>query len=257
MSSPECAERTGRQLPIYVISGSHSHARREAVSAHLREQGLDFEFVPAVFPEDTQAQLAWQAHEGAMSPGEVCCVLSHQEAMRRIIASDQPCGLILEDDARPEPALACFLALLANTSLSFDVLLLGRSKLSATDFRHAETYFPIKTRHQLGAFRIGHVHKLRRSGAVALVVSRAACARLLQLNTPVTAVMDDWPHFVADIDIMQVMPLLVFEDHVRFGSDLEAGRKGVIFSEPAFSWRRHAGRLVRSCWLRLQLLFRP
>jgi glycosyl transferase, family 25 len=102
------AEAAGQAVPIFVVNLASAPLRREHICAHLDSLGLAYEVVDAVdgrlLSEEERRQFAPDA--ATMSPGAIGCFLSHLEVYRRILASGRPMGLLLEDDARLNPAFA-------------------------------------------------------------------------------------------------------------------------------------------------------
>lgn len=96
-----------RPVPIFVISLASATLRRTRIRAHLDALGLKYDIVDAtdgrLLTEDERRHLAPDAT--AMSPGAIGCYASHLEAYRRIVDRALPLGLILEDDARLNPAV--------------------------------------------------------------------------------------------------------------------------------------------------------
>ena len=90
----------------WVIILDRATERLARISGQLQRLGLPYARLPAVDAKAlTPAQRAaldepaYHRKHG-MTPvlGELGCYLSHVEAMRRFVASDAPCALILEDD---------------------------------------------------------------------------------------------------------------------------------------------------------------
>lgn len=83
-------------LPIYVINLDRRPDRLAAITADLDRLGLAFERIKAIDGRELQDDLG---PEPLLNLAEKACVLSHAKALRRLLESDHPAALILEDDA--------------------------------------------------------------------------------------------------------------------------------------------------------------
>lgn len=83
-------------LPIYVINLDRRPDRLEAIAADLDRLGLPFERIQAIDGRELEDDLGW---EPLLNLAEKACVLSHAKALRRLLSSDHPAAVILEDDA--------------------------------------------------------------------------------------------------------------------------------------------------------------
>ena len=94
-----------QQIPVLIISLTRAVERRESISAHLKNLGVEFEFVDAVEGKAlSAAEIQGLLAPGAsLSPGQVGCYLSHLKAYQMIVDRKIPAALILEDDARLGP----------------------------------------------------------------------------------------------------------------------------------------------------------
>lgn len=90
-----------RGVLVQVISLRRRVDRRQRIEAHLATLGMTPTFVDAV--DGAALQNAEQINEAVartgMSPPEVGCYLSHLKAWRKLLESDEPYALVLEDDA--------------------------------------------------------------------------------------------------------------------------------------------------------------
>lgn len=94
--------------PIFVVSLSDAHERRESITRQFREHGLEFEFVDAVdgrngLPAEYESKIDRAAARARMkrdlSDAEFACALSHQSIYERIVAGGGlPGAIVLEDD---------------------------------------------------------------------------------------------------------------------------------------------------------------
>jgi len=100
--------------PIWIVSLARSVERRAIMADHLNSLGFPYEFVDAVDGSKLSAEelAATYSEEEAfrllgrpLTRGEIGCTLSHLELCRRLIDSGLEEAIVLEDDARLEPAL--------------------------------------------------------------------------------------------------------------------------------------------------------
>ncbi len=85
------------QLPAYVINLDRRPDRLQAIMANLERIGVTAERIAAIDGERLDDRR--QAPATPLSPSERACVLSHCEALRRLLATSHPAALVLEDDA--------------------------------------------------------------------------------------------------------------------------------------------------------------
>jgi glycosyl transferase family 25 len=100
-------------VPIYVINLEKDAERLASISANLGSLGLEFERVPAVlganYAEDPHTvdlrRYSRRNRRSKPGNGEVGCYLSHLRAYERLLSSEHPWCVILEDDAECLPEL--------------------------------------------------------------------------------------------------------------------------------------------------------
>ena len=196
-------------MKAYLINLDRSPGRLAEADAQLRAAAIPYERIPAV---DGRA-LGWAAlrrrvsrfrfflvHGRFPNLGEVACSLSHLEACRRLLVSDEPAALVFEDDVLLDPAAFRHAIDLIRPHLDPtkpDLFLLcdhegasGHGIVPAGDAHFAEAY----------------------------VITAAAARRLLALNDPVRAMNDAWAHWVArGIAVHKVLPAPCTQ---RGGSDI-------------------------------------
>jgi glycosyl transferase family 25 len=100
--------------PIWIISLPRSVERRAIMADHMNSLGFPYEFVDAVDGSKLSAEElaalysreeAFRLLDRPLTHGEIGCALSHLELCRRLIDSGLEEAIVLEDDARLEPAL--------------------------------------------------------------------------------------------------------------------------------------------------------
>src|SRR5690242_19024849 len=98
-------------MQIYYINMARRTDRRAFMEAQLAKLGLEATRIEAVTPETFLAS-AVTASRGRLTPVALSCSLSHVKAAEALLASGDPCALILEDDAILSTRLPEFLAAL-------------------------------------------------------------------------------------------------------------------------------------------------
>lgn len=110
--------RSSPRFAAWLINLDGSTARLSASAAALDGAGIAWERVPAVdgrgraadsFP-DYDAARCLRSYGSPLQGAEVACYLSHLEALRRFLASDNDLALIFEDDMQFRPGLADLVA---------------------------------------------------------------------------------------------------------------------------------------------------
>ena len=95
-------------IPVFVINLDQRPDRWAAISRHLVQIGLTAERIPAVDARD----LPDEKRPREINPGSAANIMGHANAMRRLLKSDAPATLILEDDAELSPDTPTLLRLL-------------------------------------------------------------------------------------------------------------------------------------------------
>lgn len=86
-------------LPVFVINLDRRRDRWEAISTNLDRIGIEAERIPAVDARDLADDVRRSRAFGRINPGSAANMMGHGMAMRRLLESDAPAALILEDDA--------------------------------------------------------------------------------------------------------------------------------------------------------------
>ena len=97
--------KTKQSIQIFVISLARAPDRRDSISNHLRELGLEYEIIEAVDGAQLSESecLNFLANGVTYIHGVIGCYLSHIRIYERIIRENIDIALILEDDARLNP----------------------------------------------------------------------------------------------------------------------------------------------------------
>ena len=133
-------------IPIFVISLPRASDRRDAISKHLQDLGLEFKIIEAV----DGVQLADSECTSLLANGVtyirgvIGCYLSHIRLYEKIIQENLPVALVLEDDARLNPDIV--LAIRKGIDyLDFDYCLLDCDDVSET----TPVFYDLDTRQTL------------------------------------------------------------------------------------------------------------
>jgi glycosyl transferase, family 25 len=177
--------------PFWVISLEAAHNRREFVAQGFANVGLGFEKIDAIdgtqlTDEDRHRYSRWRSlfHVGrGLTAGEVGCALSHLEAYRRMVETEIPELVILEDDVQPTRDLLALLG--AADSFPSDADVVNFDPL----FRSGgptPVGFPLLD----GKYR---VCRYRRNpyGAACYRIQLGAARKLLDVGYPVRMTADD------------------------------------------------------------------
>jgi glycosyl transferase family 25 len=206
-------------MHAYVINLERSAERRAKVTANLDRYGVDYEIVTAVDGRDLDpAGKVAPGFFDKFSPGEAGCALSHMAVYRKVLADGRECALVLEDDIIVPPELTAIANGIAKCLEGAEVALLN--------FDSAE----VVQVSRIGAIDLPATRQLVRpvdvrqpSSTAAYVITREACARMIERAFPVQTTADDWANFiqVGGIERLRcVVPLAVRKDPA-FGSTLD------------------------------------
>lgn len=215
---------TSAPIAIFIACGK-SLVRRHHIKEQLESHCLlNGHLIKATYPEDLDPRLD---HSNlTISLNEHCCALTHQHIYESIINANLPAAIVLEDDASLSANFSRLLPLLSEMSKSSDVILLGRSSLSAWLYRWSTYLVPVRPLISTECFELGTPKKVTASGAVGYFITRRGAEQLRKLNADGRRLADDWPHFSLSLRLHEIRPLVVFEERERLGSDIEATRSG-------------------------------
>jgi glycosyl transferase, family 25 len=92
--------------PILVINLKRETARWQKIESSLRQHGFRCTRVSAVdarrmglVHSRIHRSFYSESKHRSLTPGEVCCALSHIAALKRVVRQDMPYAIIMEDDA--------------------------------------------------------------------------------------------------------------------------------------------------------------
>jgi glycosyl transferase family 25 len=185
-------------MKAYVINLPRSTERRAHVTQQMAQLRIPYEFVDAVEGRElSEAQRAELVDEAAvarqpywLTPGTIGCTLSHRIAHQQIRDGDDDVGFVVEDDVVLPPDAAEVLEEIAGHMRGREAVLLYYrsfqpclfSSQDAEDLsRWGQLLYPIDVRQPITT--------------AAYLITRQACAQLVDILVPVRAAADDWGRF--------------------------------------------------------------
>ena len=184
-------------MHAYVINLARSADRRAHIVAELQRAGLDFEITPAVDGQTLDLNnfalidpsLASRCHFFAGAAG---CALSHFNVCQKILEDSRDRALILEDDVTLPADLCDLVDDVANHLTGAEVALLNYGSPPPGPLRIGSEGSIDLPPSRLLALPID-VRQLLNAGAY--VITRQACARIIEHALPIRATADDWQFF--------------------------------------------------------------
>lgn len=206
-------------MKIFIISLKKEIERRAFVSDQLKNLGLEFEFVDAVWGKDVyedpsvyDKNKALKIELRNLNPGEVGCSLSHQKAYKKIIDQKLDYACIMEDDA----------------SLSSDVpeILRHIEKIiepnQLIQMERCDVYSKKNMKNLFKDYKLVHPKMIKYGSmcqAAGYVITKEAAQKILDINFPVYVPADSWGQYVGKIDFRGIIPsLTLIKQNVSFGS---------------------------------------
>ena len=238
----DCQDRAPQldRCCIYLINLDRSTVRLNAVKKAFSEIKLPFQRVVAIdaahedlsrYPIDHKR---FKRRHGRTSirSGEIGCYFSHLKALTTFINSKYEFGLILEDDAMPEPQLLNAIDTLISWSDDWDIVPLF----------HVHRGAPAKIKQREGISL--NVHLANISSAAAYLINRRAAEKLLHHLSVMQACIDHslyetWRH---GLKLRGVLPMPVKLMHHASQSTINAefvNKPIWIFRLPTFVLRSY------------------
>lgn len=216
---------TNMAIKIYVLSLPNELERRRLCGAELERAGLKFVFFDALSGDELSfsdfnkfycANLNSAKFKRPLSCNEIACALGHFQIWQRIVDSNEPVGLVLEDDAVFEKNPSAFLNAVARCPERFEGVII---KLDGVPRKNVEV---------VGALAS---HDLLRSDLLpprttGYIIGRRAAKQLVNTYTPIGLPVDIylkhyWEH---KVPILTLGEKLVGENY-RLASNIETHRK--------------------------------
>lgn len=166
-------------MPVYVISLSDAHARRETMRVRLNALRIPFAFFDAFDGRKPLGENPILDRRSMLTDIQFACALSHMELAKRVTEGDPDMALILEDDADPAPRLPEVIS--RADAFTFDIL-----KLEGI----ARANRPFLERGHIGG-RALRVYSHVSMGTAGYILRRKAARQLLQEIRVVDAPIDE------------------------------------------------------------------
>lgn len=229
-------------LKTFVVSLKNEIDRRFNIGNILNNLCLDFVFFDAINPSENpdwysfySADLALRRYGRNLTKGELGCNLSHHLIYEIIVANDISYSLILEDDALVRGDIKEFIELLLKKKLEWDVIILGYSKISESNYFKTNIMNPIgKFIFKFCEYRVGVVSKNYTVGTVGYMISKSGAKKLKESNLKGACLADDWELYqkTVGLNIYHCRPFLVFEDFEKFESSISIEREKISKKSP-------------------------
>ena len=243
------------KVPIYVINLNRSAERMAFIAARLQGLSLDYTRIAAVdgaglSQAERDAFVAARPRDGRRGwrPGQIGCLMSHQDAWRRIAAGPAAWGLVLEDDLHISDSLPAVIAQVERLPADADVV------------RLESTGQWLKLAPEAATVDRRAVRRVRSAawGAGAYLLSSATAARLVATPPVQQSPADDFlfnppsSAVARRLVTYQIVPALASQDKFAedrrsmkgFGSDIETDRVNGRLSALS-AWRRRITSFLR------------
>jgi glycosyl transferase family 25 len=238
-------------LPVYLINLDRRPDRRAYMEGQLAAMGIAPVRIAArdaekVADAEIAAEVALTDHLIRMGRGSQCNALNHFEIMRRLVASDAPAAVVLEDDIELSPDLAAFAA--GGDWLPEGVGIIRLEKWSRRVTK--KLLGPEIGRSPAPGRTIRRLYS-RVGGSGAYVIARGAAARILEgkgvLRHPIDHLLFNLniSPLAREVGVGMVVPALARQAWGRFSSDIAASRK----AEP-----RPLAAQIRRGWYEINML---
>lgn len=244
-------------MKTWVISLDSAHQRRAHIIAQQHALGLPevtwFNAVDGLtLPHEAtlgavqEARLQRRAGRG-FSLGELGCALSHRGVWQEFLSGDEQYVLVLEDDAVLSPELPAMLPDFRRY-LSCEqpkVIVLGAVRLFADQASQ-----PLTDKFSL-------IVPLRCWGGYAYLINRAAALRLIDFQTPLRCMADDWWLYQKSggVQVRGLQPYLASVLH--FGDSHLEEQRSILRAYKPLRWLhlvRLCDRIAHKCYESFQAL---
>ena len=190
--------RKEQTMHAYVINLARSPDRRAHITAELQRAGLDYEITAAVDGRDLDLNDSTLIDFSSLSSrcpfpvGMAGCCLSHFNVYQKILEDSRDRALILEDDVTLPPDLSDLADDVAGHLTGAEVVLLNSSSYPPGPLKISLEGSVDLPSSRLLALPID-ARQLVNAGAY--VITRQACARMIEHRLPIRTNSDDWRFF--------------------------------------------------------------
>ncbi len=218
---------------IFVISLLHSQDRRVHIRKQMKSNGIQFEFVDAVYGKDIDMQNEprinyekVKKYPNWLTPNMIGCGLSHIKVYEKIVEQNLDFAIIFEDDV-----------VLGN---DFREILENIPKVidnNCAMLLYYQSWDIIKLQVKSGKALWGDYNvyevdgKYRLISTGAYVITKAACKTMLEKTMPLYNAPDSWQFFfdskaIENIKIVYPLPVSTYEFQSTISSLKEIGTSG-------------------------------
>jgi glycosyl transferase family 25 len=210
------------QMKTYVINLERSPERRDHICAELRNARMGYEIVPGVDGRELDLHDVATVDPALFARSEfpagmAGCALSHLRVYRKILADGVDAAVVLEDDVDLSPDLGELAEAVASRLTGAELALLNYdSKEPIGMSRDNSLALP-------GSRLLAMPLDVRRPGSSAgYVITREACARMVEMVLPVRASPDDWWFFyrAGALDRVRCVVPMPVRKSPQFGSTI-------------------------------------
>lgn len=203
-------------MKIYCINLKRSQRRRQLMERQFERLKMTVEFITALDAREISAEQMLQMIDldsvtsapHWLSPGVIACALSHRLCYKKMMESQQPHALILEDDVILSSDISEVLENMAAQIKVNEVIMLYFQ--SSKTIRVSESgIFPLTAQHRL-MYPV-NFENLGSSGAY--MISLPAAAQLYDHEFPVKSSADSWGHFIQRGRIKSLRTVMPFAAH--------------------------------------------
>lgn len=231
-----------QQIPIYYINLHSRPNRRIFMESQFARLDINASRIEAVTPGGIPS--VYQQNYGNprkyqwLTPTEMACSLSHMDAMRQVVRSGAPLGVIFEDDVVLSSALPATLPLLEAWMAGIDVLRIETANEALRLARRPDF--------SVNAFRAFRLISWC-AGSAGYIVTAEAAARLSSSSCMRRFVADDalfnpYRLIARQFVVRQLTPALCIQTDrqkavANLSSDIEPERRRRAISETPYYWR--------------------
>lgn len=222
------------EMHIYIVSLKNEFKRRSDISSQLDALNIKYTFFDAVdascsklisdFRDD---KYTLENTGKVLTNGELACNLSHFSIYENILEYKHDYTLILEDDAIVIDDLVGFLSSLIKKNLTFDVMLLGYSKVDESGLKKLDKIHPIgPALFNYKNYNVGKVYREYTSGTVGYLITYSGAKKIIASNLKGKCLADNWDLYsnFAELKILHCRPFLIFENFIDHKSSIADDR---------------------------------
>jgi glycosyl transferase family 25 len=199
-----------KKYKTFVINLANATERRKNIEKQLKNLDIEYEIIDAIYGKDLNKEsplahlVDWEwadANAFWVSKGLLACTLSHLKACKAVIEQNLDYGLILEDDTWLTSEIPIFLEQVGTYLQQDEAILLYYS---------AWNKCTLSTKNALQLSKMPKIRilyptkNLEIITANAYILSREACQKLIDFQTPMKATSDSWKVFMDNGAIQQI-----------------------------------------------------